>query len=88
MWPSRADLGGRSSRTDASAHHDGRTALMYAAANASLPVIKLLLAAGADPYQADTKGCRAIDYLLGFGPVPANPRPTPDKRMEAARLLF
>lgn len=68
--------------------HDGRTALDYAAANASLAMIRLLLAAGADPRQADTKGCRAIDYLLGFGPARPNPRLSPEERAEAARLLF
>jgi hypothetical protein len=68
--------------------HDARTPLMYAAANASLPLIKLLLANGADPYQADTKGRRAIDYLLGFGPTSANARLSPEERMEAQRLLF
>ena len=69
-------------------HYDGRTALMYAAANASLPVITALLQAGADPYRADTKGRRAIDYLLGFGPTPPNSRLTVEERIEAARLLF
>lgn len=68
--------------------HDARTPLMYAAANASLPLIKLLLASGADPWQADTKGRRAIDYLLGFGPTQANPRLSPEERSEAQRLLF
>lgn len=68
--------------------HDGRTALMYAAAHASLPMIRLLLDRGADPHLADTKGRRAIDYLLGFGPVPANPRLIPDERAEAAKLLY
>lgn len=68
--------------------HDGRSALMYAAANASLPVIKLLLERGADPHLADSKGRRAIDYLLGFGPVPANAVTNADERAEAARLLY
>jgi len=68
--------------------HDGRTPLMYAAASGSLTMIKLLLERGADPHQADTKGRRAIHYLLGFGPVPANSRLNPDERAEAARLLF
>lgn len=68
--------------------HDGRTALMYAAGHASLPMIRLLLERGADPHLADTKSRRPIDYLLGFGPVPANPRLSPDERAEAARLLY
>lgn len=68
--------------------HDGRTALMYAAANGSLSLIRLLVERGADPHLADTKGSRAIDYLLGFGPVPANARLTADERAEAARLLY
>lgn len=59
-----------SANDDALLHHDGRTALMYAAANASLSTIKLLLFSGADPYQTDSKGFRAIDYLLGYGPTP------------------
>lgn len=68
--------------------HDGRNALMYAAANAALPVVKLLLERGADPHMADSKGSRAIDYLLGFGPVPANAVMSADERAEAARLLY
>ncbi|MCR6633060.1 MAG: ankyrin repeat domain-containing protein [Magnetospirillum sp.] len=68
--------------------HDGRTALMYAAASGSLSMIKVLLAKGADPQMADTKGRRAIDYLLGFGPVPANTVLSPEERAEAARLLY
>lgn len=68
--------------------HDARTPLMYAAANASLPMIKLLLDAGADPYRADSKGRRAIDYLLGFGPTAANTKLSPAEQSEAARLLY
>jgi ankyrin repeat protein len=68
--------------------HDNRTALMYAAASGSLPMIKLLLNAGGDPFQTDTRGRRAIDYLLGFGPVPPNPLLSPAEREEAARLLY
>lgn len=67
---------------------DGRTALMYAAANGSLSMIRLLLNAGADPHQTDTKGKRAIDYLQGLGPTPQNPVLSPADRATAARLLF
>lgn len=67
---------------------DARTALMYAAANGSLPLIKTLLAAGADPYQTDTKGYRAIDYLLGYGPTPPNSHLSKRERARAARWLF
>jgi hypothetical protein len=65
-----------------------RTPLMYAAANASLGTIKLLLEAGADPLLADSKGLKALHYLLGLGPVPANPRLNAAELAEAARLLF
>ena len=68
--------------------NDARTALMYAAANGSLKLIKALLAAGADPYQADTKGYRAIDYLLGYGPTPPNPHLSERQRKQAAQWLF
>ncbi|MBB6251497.1 hypothetical protein [Nitrospirillum iridis] len=53
--------------------HGQRTALMYAAANAGLPVIKALLVAGADTALRDSTGQTALDYLEGRGPVPANP---------------
>jgi len=68
--------------------HDGRTALMYAAATGSLEMIEALLKAGGDTLQADTQGRRAIDYLLGYGPTPPNTRLTPTQRAEAAALLF
>ncbi len=68
--------------------HDSRTALMYAAGNGSLPLITLLLDAGADRFHTDSKGRRAIDYLLGTGPGPANPLLTPAERLRAARLLY
>ena len=68
--------------------HDARTALMYAAANASLRSIEHLLAAGADPYQTDSKGYRAIDYLLGYGPTPPNPGLSRADRLKAQALLY
>ena len=52
--------------------HGSRTALMYAAANAGLPVINALLAAGADTGAKDSTGLTALDYLEGRGPVPKN----------------
>ena len=67
---------------------DARDALMYAAANGSLEVIKVLLDAGADPHQADTKGYRAIDYLLGYGPTAPNPHLDQHQRERAAQWLF
>lgn len=67
---------------------DARTALMYAAANGSLGLIKALLDAGADPQQADTKGHRAIDYLLGYGPTPPNSHLSAGQRRQAAQWLF
>ncbi len=69
-------------------HHDGRTALMYAAARGSLAMIRLLLDAGSDKYAADTKGKMALHYLLGEGPVPANARLSAAEKAEAARVLF
>ncbi|SIS36780.1 Ankyrin repeat [Insolitispirillum peregrinum] len=69
--------------------HDARTPLMYAATSGSLTTIKRLLEAGADPYQADTKGYRAVDYLLGYGPTTSGNRTlTAAERKEAVRLLF
>lgn len=67
---------------------DARTALMYAAANGSLKLIEALLDAGADPYQADTKGYSAIDYMLGYGPTPPNPHLSERQRKQAAQWLF
>ncbi|MBD8881122.1 ankyrin repeat domain-containing protein [Rhodanobacter sp. 7MK24] len=62
--------------------------MKHAAANGSLDLIKALLDAGADPYQADTKGHRAIDYLLGYGPTPPNSRLSERQRQRAAQWLF
>jgi len=77
-----------SANDDALLHHDGRTALMYAAANASLSTIQWLLVSGADPYQTDSKGFRAIDYLLGYGPTPPNPVLNHSDRVKAQELLY
>ncbi|MEO7325350.1 MAG: ankyrin repeat domain-containing protein [Dokdonella sp.] len=68
--------------------HVAHTPLMYAAASGSLAMVQRLLDAGADPYQVDTKGARAIDYLLGFGPVAPNSRLAQTQRMQAAPVLF
>jgi len=68
--------------------HDGRTALMYAAATGSLAMIETLLKAGGDTFQTDTQGRRAVDYLLGYGPTSPNTRLTPTQRAEAAGLLY
>lgn len=68
--------------------HDARTALMYAAAQGSAAMVRLLLDAGADRFQADTKGRRAVHYLLGLGPLPANPVMSAAERSEMARLLY
>jgi hypothetical protein len=64
-----------------------RSALMYAAANSKLPLIRALLDHGADKKLKDDWGLTAQDYLLGRGPVPANPKLTPAQREEAAALL-
>ena len=66
----------------------GRTPLMYAAANASLSTIRMLLHAGADTQISDSKGAKALHYLLGYGPVPTNPRLSFKDLAEAARLLY
>lgn len=69
--------------------HDGRTALMYAASRGSLPLIELLLKNGADPYVADSKGRRAVDYLLGYGPdIGPNPTLSDAEREKAIRALY
>jgi ankyrin repeat protein len=67
--------------------HGARTTLIYAAANASLPVIKALLAAGADKSLKDSRGRTALEYLQGKGPVPANPLLKGTDLAEAIRLL-
>lgn len=67
--------------------HDARTPLMYAAARGSLEMIQLLLNRGADKYASDTKGRRALDYLLGLGPVATNPKLSPADLVTAAKLL-
>ena len=68
--------------------HDSRTALMYAAGNGSLALIQTLLEAGADRFQADSKGRRAVDYLLGTAPGGGNALLSGAERMEAAALLY
>lgn len=67
--------------------HGQRTALHYAAANASLPVIEALLAAGADPAAKDDEGVTPLDYLNGKGPVPANSRLS-GAELDRARALL
>ena len=68
-------------------NHGNRTALMYAASNASLDVIKELLKGGADKTIPDSKGLRAIHYLLGQGPLPKNTVMTEKELKEAVKLL-
>jgi len=68
--------------------HDARTALMYAAARGSIEMIRLLIDRGADKHAADTKGRRALHYLLGQGPVAANSTLSPAELAEAAKLLY
>jgi hypothetical protein len=67
--------------------HSLRTALHYAAASGTLDTIKALLAAGADPDWCDSRGRRAVHYLLGQGPTAPNPRLSPAERSEAFRIL-
>jgi hypothetical protein len=74
--------------SDGPLQHDARTPLMYAAANGSLTIIEILVSAGADPYQTDSKGYRAIDYLLGYGPTSPNPVLSDAERAEAQTLLY
>jgi len=47
--------------------------LLYAAANGSLAIIEMLVNAGADPCQTESKRYRAIDYLPRYGPTSPNP---------------
>jgi hypothetical protein len=51
------------------------------------PVIKALLAAGADKSLKDSRGRTALEYLQGKGPVPANPLLKGTDLAEAIRLL-
>jgi hypothetical protein len=83
-----AAIEARTQSPESALAHDQRTPLMYAAATASASTIDLLLARGADPFRADSKGRRAIDYLLGFGPVPPNPRIRDHDRRRLAAVLF
>lgn len=64
-----------------------RTALMYAAANASLEIIATLVKAGADVAKRDSQGKSALDYLSGRGPVPKNPVLSAADFDKAKRLL-
>lgn len=81
-------------------HNDRRTALHYAAASASLPLIRLLVERGADIAAKDRLGASAgydgsdvpgeltaLDYLNGKGPVKESNPLSPEDRAEALRLL-
>jgi ankyrin repeat protein len=72
---------------DTPVYYGRRTALMYAAANASRAVIESLLEHGADRALKDDWGLTAQDYLMGRGPVPANPILSPTERKLVGALL-
>ena len=67
---------------------DNRTALMYAAENADLDMIKLLLDNGADKNMVDTKGYRAVDYLMGFASGNYNQKLSDEDFKQALSLLL
>ena len=46
------------------------------------------MSTGADRFQTDSAGRRALDYLLGTGPGPANGQVTPAERERLARALY
>ncbi|MBN9544063.1 MAG: ankyrin repeat domain-containing protein [Alphaproteobacteria bacterium] len=85
---------------DTEMHNNGRTALHYAAASGSLPLIRLLVEHGASIDARDTVGGEAeylgvkdtpgsqtpLDYLSGAGPVDA-PKLSEKDKAEAVRLL-
>ncbi len=85
---------------DTEMHNNGRTALHYAAASGSLPLIRLLVEHGASTDARDTVGGEAeylgvkdtpgsqtpLDYLSGAGPVDA-PKLSEKDKAEAVRLL-
>lgn len=68
--------------------HDHRTALMYAAQNADLKLIQLLLNNGADKNMTDTKGYRAVDYLMGFASGDYNDKLSEPDFKKALELLW
>lgn len=51
-------------------------------------MIRLLLDADVDLQEADSKGLRAVHYLLGLGPMAAQPLLSAEDLAEAARLLY
>ena len=67
--------------------HDNRTALMYAAAYASLDMIVLLIDNGAKITLRDSKGLTALDYLEGRGPTGKNTRLSAEDFIKAKALL-
>jgi ankyrin repeat protein len=80
--------------------HNERTALHYAAASGSLAMMRLLIAHGADKAARDVKGftfyveqrdvpgdLSPLDYLEGRGPVPPNPKLSPEEHEQAVMLL-
>lgn len=67
---------------------DNRTALMYAAENADLQMIQLLLNNGADKNMHDTRGYRAVDYLMGFASGQYNNKLSEEEFKQALKLLL
>ena len=68
--------------------HDNRTALMYAAENAGFDMIKLLLDNGADKDITDTRGYKAVDYLMGFAYGDYNEKLSEEEFSKALQLLL
>lgn len=84
-----ADINAQTNEGDDWGHpkYGYRTALMYAAANSSIELIKLLIDNGAILSNKDSKGLTARHYLLGTGPTEKNKNISDDDIKELLTIL-
>lgn len=68
--------------------HAGRTALMYAAENASIDLVELLVKRGANPCDADSEGLKPLDYFTSPPSRSINPIITSEADKQRMAILL